>query len=398
MSEKTNGRKPNTSRPFTGLLPAPTRLLVIVAIIVICIAFGQLLARRFDYGAYTGFGPDYQAQIPAATQPVHTYLTGSFLQFSPPVDRSTDEQLAADVRAMHAIGMDTVIYQVSVDWLGTPQTITETLAWYPSQIYPRSAILPAKDSLGTILDQAQALDMKVIVGLGYNQHFEDPANLRSPAYLDRAAKQAMATADELWALYGSHPAFAGWYLPNEIGDFSWTTQEEGDLLAAHYLAPVAQHCRAISKPGMRVAIAPYFAKIFTPEQFEAWWSHLLGQAGIDTVILQDGIGTGRIQFGNLPAYFSAMQRACRTNHVELWAYVELFQQTHGWPIDGEPWAAEAAPIERVQAQLAIEQNYVTKLIGQDVPRFMNPGRPESPYAPKAAELYTAYQKLLNAGK
>lgn len=398
MSKKTNRRKPDTSRSFMSILPASTRLPVIIALIVICIAFGQLLARRFDYSAYTGFGPDYQANIPAANQPVHTYLTGSFLQFSPPVDRSTGEQLAADVRAMHAIGMDTVIYQVSVDWLGTPQTITETLAWYPSRIYPRAAILPAKDSLGTILDQAQALNMKVIVGLGYNQHFENPANLRSPAYLDHAAQQAMATAGELWTLYGDHPAFGGWYLPNEIGDFSWTTQEEGDLLATHYLAPVAQYCRKLSKPDMRVAIAPYFAKVLSPAQFEAWWTHLLGQAGVDTIILQDGIGTGRIQLDDLPAYFSAMQRACRTNNVELWAYVELFQQTHGWPIDGEPWAAESASIERVQMQLAIEQNYATKLIGQDLPRFMSPDRPGSPYAPKAAELYAAYRRLVNAGK
>jgi hypothetical protein len=129
------------------------------------------------------------------------------------IERLSDEQWREMVRSMHKLGMDIIVVQEmfrSEHWL-TDKPVMEGAydgrAFYPSELYEGRMQLAATDPLEAILTQADSLGMHVFPGVGLYAWFDfTPASLNWH-------KQV---ASELWAMYGHHPSFYGFYVSEEI--------------------------------------------------------------------------------------------------------------------------------------------------------------------------------------
>lgn len=183
--------------------------------------------------------------------------------------------------------------------------------------------LPSK--LGTILNAAQARGMRVYVGTTMTSHecptFWGLDNTRS--IVDDIHANLAVVARQ----YGSHPAFAGWYIPDEAGTLG---SEKYD-----YYRRITAALKALT-PGKPVAIAPYNFNQQPPNRIGQVAVQFRNATGVDIQIWQDSIGAApeaKLFHWSRPGhtseqYYQALASALGPNG--LWADVELFN--YGRPL------------------------------------------------------------------
>jgi hypothetical protein len=256
--------------------------------------------------------------------------------------------------------------------IGTPAT------WAEASTSPDSA---ARDPIGTILRAAEQRDVQVWLGLSldpnYWQGVFDPV---------ASAESNTALMLELERLYGASPALAGYYLPEEIDDRSFISDTAHEAMT-QYLA--AMTTAAHDQVGRPVMVAPYFGINPNGEAYAAWWDETLERAPLDVIAMQDGVGTRRTTAAEGVPVYAALAEVAARHGVALWSDLEVFEQTHGWPVDDLAWQAQPARIETVVEQLTLEAPYVTKFVTFDFTHHMSPR-----LGGMAAELYRSYQDYL----
>lgn len=291
-------------------------------------------------------------------------IEGTFLQFWWSMREVDGVQWEREIAAMHTAGMRTIILQ----WM---QADSKNLFEPP-------------DPFPVLLDVAHRQKMRVVFGLRHDGRWW--REWGDADYLQGEAKESIALAREVYRRYGKHPAFAGFYIPYEIWDGSFTEAQTAQI--AELLRTVGQACRQIA-PGKPVFVAPFFAGLIPPERFEQLWLNLLKDKPVDVVALQDGVGArswdDEIEKRVSP-YFAAMQRACRQRGVKLWCDLECFRLTNNNP--SRPAFAPAAA-ERIVQQLKAVSPYVERVVTFDFYHYMSPYRGEA-----QKELYDGYLRLV----
>lgn len=294
-------------------------------------------------------------------------IEGTFLQFHAGMREVSATQWAKELDAMRTAKMRTIILQ-----------------W--TQADGKNLFDPP-DPFPTILDLAHQRGMKVVFGLRYDGRWW--SEWGNAEYLREEAKESVALAREVHRRYGKHPAFAGFYIPYELWDGSFTDVQVENL--REMLRAIGSACRQIA-PGEPVMLAPFFAGLLSPERFEQLWLSLLQDKPVDVVALQDGVGARgwdeQIE-QRVPPYFAAMQRACKRRGVELWCDLECFRLTNNNPV--RPAFAPASA-ERILRQLKAVSPYVKRVVTFDFYHYMSPYRGEAQKA-----LYEGYLSLV-AGK
>lgn len=125
----------------------------------------------------------------------------------------TDAHWRALALAMHRAGMDIVVIQESVRnqaYVGhhrIPEEGYHGRAFYPSRLHPGRMVIAAMDPIEAMLDAADEHGMLVFLGCGNYAWFDFTAH---------SLQWHLDLADELFALYGHHPSFYGWYVGEEI--------------------------------------------------------------------------------------------------------------------------------------------------------------------------------------
>ncbi len=162
--------------------------------------------------------------------------------FDGELGQMTDEQWRELVRAMHAVDQDilviTMMFQ-NFTHRGRHKIETEGYqgkAYYPSKLYPGRMPIASQDPLEAIMDEADKLGMHVLPGIGCYAFFD---------YTPGALRWCKEVAAELWALYGHHPSFYGWYVSHEKDGGLGSAEERKEIVAffreftpyAHGLAP-----------------------------------------------------------------------------------------------------------------------------------------------------------------
>jgi len=256
--------------------------------------------------------------------------------------------------------------------VGTPATWAEATGGTDTSTW---------DPIGTILAAAEQRDMLVWLGLSLDPNYWQ-------GVFDPAASAASNTALllELESLYGTSPALAGYYLPEEIDDRSFVSATAHEAMI-QYLAAMVE--AAHDQVGRPVMVAPYFGIAPDGEAYAAWWDTTLARAPVDIIAMQDGVGTRRTTAAEGVPVYAALAKVAAKHQVALWSDLEVFEQTHGWPVDDLAWQAQSARIETVLEQLALEAPYVAKFVTFDFTHHMSPR-----LGGKAAELYRGYQEYL----
>ncbi|GIV19008.1 MAG: hypothetical protein KatS3mg023_0759 [Armatimonadota bacterium] len=292
-------------------------------------------------------------------------IEGTFLQFQAGMREVSPAQWAQELDAMRTVKIHTIILQ-----------------W--TQADGQNLFEPP-DPFPAILELAHQRRIKFIFGLRHDSRWwREWGNVE---YLREEARESAALAREVYRRYGKHPAFAGFYIPYELWDGSFTDAQLKSL--RELLHAVGTVCRQLA-PNKPVFLAPFFAGLLSPERFEQLWLKLLQGRPVDVVALQDGVGArgwdDQVEERVVP-YFAAMQRACRQQGVKLWCDLECFRLTNANP--ARPQFAPASA-ERVMRQLRVVSPYVERVVIFDFYHYMSPYRGEAHKA-----LYEGYLKAIS---
>ncbi len=251
---------------------------------------------------------------------------------------------------MKNVNMNKVIVQFGV---------YEDVAWYqPSSLAYVNSDNP---TIERILNAANSQSMDVVLGLYFHSDWNTSDKSLPSTYSNLLTKQE-EVIDEIWSLFASNSAFAGWYIPQEINDLEWKTSGNQNLLF-NWLKDVSDYAKGkdVSKT---VSIAPFFGPYLPADVVETWYNTLLAVAtNIDVIYPQDGVGTTRTDADvDVPQYYQTIKNACDANGVTFGATIENFEQTNGWPINNNPFSAISASIDRFKLQIWEADQYTTDII------------------------------------
>lgn len=190
------------------------------------------------------------------------------------------------------------------------------------------------------LELARQRAMRFTIGLPYESGWWRQAGEDAAAALEEVVGRARAFAAGAEARqWRKHAAFGGWYLPEEIDDDRWFAAPRRRMLAA-----ALDRLAGLLRP---LAAGGFTNRNHTAAEVAAFWHELAARRRLARVLVQDGIGAGKMTLGAWPAYLEAL-RARLGRRLEV--VVEIFEASGG---EGE-FRAVPAPAARVrmQAELA----------------------------------------------
>lgn len=277
--------------------------------------------------------------------------------------------------------MDTNAWQQELDAMRRAGLRMIFLQWHQ---YNQNRFLPAEgatnDVTETVMAYADAHGLKVFPGLAMDDGWWTQST--DATYLKQAGDTSCALASELWARYGHHRSFAGWYLPQESWDGSYTDAETITLRA--FFRRVSDHCKQLSGP-KPVSFAPFYSGSVTADTIERFYKKFLEGAGLDILMLQDGVGARGwdkdVEDRVIP-YFRAVRNACVATGVAFWSDLESFRL-----IQTAPDRFGLTDIARLTRQLAAEAPFVEQFITFDFFHYLSPYRGAAQQA-----LYADYLK------
>ncbi|MBI4804429.1 MAG: DUF4434 domain-containing protein [Desulfovibrio sp.] len=248
--------------------------------------------------------------------------------------------------------------------------------------------------LENLLSLAQARGMTLRLGLTHQEDWWSKIT-RSPevveVYLRRLEQDNLRLATEVHARFKDSPAFGGWYLPQELDDVNWNGPRR-NLIVDHVRA-LREGLRRID-PGRPVGISGFVNGFLDPAAYQEWLRELTAAAGIELFFLQDGVGVRKLSLEELPVYLGAAAKGVAQGGGTLRPVVEIFTQTHGEPMDKEPFQAEPADFSRVARQLAVAGRYAQ----QGITAFSLPEYALPSVGPLQAAFYRDYRQYLTTGR
>lgn len=292
-------------------------------------------------------------------------ITGTFLDeitHDIPCQNWGRDEWAADFETMKRVGIDTVIIIRS--------GYREQAIFNSSVLREHRAMLPARENLAQLfLDLAHKNGMQLLWGI------YDPGDWQRNS--TAALHLNKAFMNEVWDLFGDHPAFAGWYVTFELS--------RDDPAQVDLVMSAGRHAKSLA-PELPTMISPYIAGVKAPEgavtipyqQHADEWSGIFKQIRecIDIVAFQDG----HVSYLDLPKYLTTNLRLAREAGMTCWSNVESFDRD--MPI-------KFPPIDWRKLELKIDaarEAGVDKLITFEFSHFMSP---QSMY-PSARTLFRRY--------
>ena len=238
---------------------------------------------------------------------------------------------------------------------------------------------PPADLVGMFLRLSEKWGMKFWFGL-----YDSDKYWASGDYLHEVELNCRLI-DEVWARYGHHESFQGWYLSQEI---SRRTKNMSRIYAE-----VGRHAKAVSG-GLKTMISPYIHgvktdqvmagdKALSVEEHRREWNEILGNVAgaVDILAFQDG----QVDYHELYDYLVVNKALADKYGMECWTNIESFDRD--MPIRFLPIKWEKLLLKLDAARRAGMQNVITF----EFSHFMSPN---SSYT-QAGHLYNRYMEYMN---
>jgi len=306
-------------------------------------------------------------------------ITGTFLDeisHDIPHQNWSEKEWELDFQYMKAVGIDTVIMIRS----GYRKFIT-----YPSAYLQNNhgCFKPPVDLLSMFLTLADKYEMNFYFGLYDSGKYWDTGNMIHEVDTNRFV------IDEVWAKYGHHKSFKGWYLSMEI-----SRKTKG---AVETFNSLGHQCKSVSN-GLPTFISPWIdgkkavmantaglskADAVSLYEHEQEWSEIFAglKNTVDAVAFQDG----HIDYHELDDFFAVNKKMADRFGLKCWTNAESFDRD--MPIKFMPIKFEKL---RLKLEAARKAGY-DKAITFEFSHFMSP---QSAYL-QAAHLYQRYQEYLH---
>ena len=224
------------------------------------------------------------------------------------IDATDPQMWAAKVAEMKEMGMDYLVFM---------SVANECKAYYPSKLMGWHFPVDRQSPVDAIMDEAAKHGIKVFMSTGWAKDQDD--NLRDPAIKGRQLEMM----EELAGLYGSHPAFYGWYLPVE--DCFGPVLTDYAVEAVNALTARARELT----PSAKIMISPYgiFCSNFDDPRYEQQIARLT----VDIIAYQDEIGCVREKFPlvNLRENWKKLRAIHDKTGIQMWANCETFAWEKG---------------------------------------------------------------------
>lgn len=280
-------------------------------------------------------------------------IDGSFIQPAL-VDGWSPTQLTSEFTTLTNACITSQVIQWTADTKASTTIYPSGLSGYTQNT--------STDVVSRVLTAADSAGVSEYLGLQTNDDWWN-TYANDATWLNGQATKANALADDLYAKYGTHTSFAGWYLPFEVDNWNFTTTASWSAMASFYTT-IADHLHALT-PGKPVIISPFFntAGGQTSSQWTTMWSSILGSAPIDVIALQDGVGAGHATTAQLATWFAATKSAITSARpaTKLWADSETFNP------DFTPMS-----ISQLVADLNAVAPYVSKTLSFSYDHYQSP--------------------------
>lgn len=259
---------------------------------------------------------------------------------------------------------------------------------FPSEVLTREegCYTPPVDLVDLFLRLSDKWGLKFWFGLYDSGKYWDRGDYESEAALNRRV------IDEVWARYGHHPSFHGWYISQEC---SRNTGKIVDLYAG-----LGRYCKEVSG-GLRTMISPYIdgcknisqydaatdrQQAVTLESHEREWDAIFRgiRGAVDIVAFQDG----HVAYDELVDFLRLNKRLADRHGLTCWTNSETFDRD--MPIKFLPIKWEKLLLKM---RLAAEAGY-ENAITFEFSHFMSP---QSAYL-QAGHLYDRYMEYLKSQK
>lgn len=305
-------------------------------------------------------------------------ITGTFIDeisHDIPHQNWGPQEWDTDFRHMQAAGIDTVIlirggYRNFLTW--------------PSEylVGHHGCYRPGHDLVELFLTLADRYGMTFYFGLYDSGRYWDTGNMQHEVDVNRYV------IDEVWANYGHHPSFGGWYLSMEI-----SRKTKG---AIESFRTLGRQCKDVSG-GLPTLISPWIdgkkavaaagaaltkAEAVSLAEHECEWGEIF--AGIHEVVDAVAFQDGHIDYHELDAFFTVNKQLADQYGLACWTNAETFDRD--MPIKFLPIKFEKL---RLKLEAAAHAGY-DKAITFEFSHFMSP---QSMY-PAAGNLLARYQEWL----
>lgn len=189
-------------------------------------------------------------------------------------------------------------------------------AFYDTELAPKFH-MGCDDPIGTVLSAADEFGIKFFISNDFWGADSNPYKMMTDKEIQMKRYKSM---EELYAKYGHHKSFYGWYFPNE----SWLDPYFGE-----FVIPYVNGCTEVARsldPRFVNLIAPYNIK---KAKCDDAFVHQLEQLDIDIVAYQDGVGVGGTKLEESAHFYEILSDAHkRAGRSRIWADMELFYFEH----------------------------------------------------------------------
>lgn len=300
-------------------------------------------------------------------------MQGTFIQYQQWMLDITRQDWLTELEAMKQAGMKDIFLQ----WLQYDE----------HRFYVVRG--PQNDPTDIVLKHAEKLGLRVHVGLRFTEQWwkawDDPTFLKNLAALNTRF------ATKIWRRYGKSPAFAGWYIPFEVGNLE--ADDEDITLVGNFFATLATACRKLA-PKLPVSASLFFTEKQSPAVAKAVFEKLIPAMHVDILLVQDGVGAnnwdGRAE-QVLPPYFKAIADGAAKSKPkpEVWAIIENFRTTRD--ANGAATGRVPGNVTGIQEQIkATTAAGVEKRVFFDFFHYMSPRRGGT-----QKELFEGWIRTLN---
>jgi hypothetical protein len=274
-----------------------------------------------------------------------------------------------DFQAMKAIGINTVVMIRSGLgwWIASP---------FESILKTEDVYYPPVDLTEMFLTLADKHQMNFMFGMYDSGRYWIEGKFQKEIDLN------LKLIDEVWAKYGHHPSFRGWYLSQEI---SRRTKNMSKIYAE-----VGKHAKQVSG-NLTTLVSPYIHGVktdqvmsgdaaITVQEHEKEWDEILTnvEGAIDILAFQDG----QVNYNELADYLEVNKKLADAHNMRCWTNIESFDRD--MPIRFLPIKWEKLLLKLEAARKAGMEDAITF----EFSHFMSPN---STY-PQAKFLYDRYRE------
>jgi sugar phosphate isomerase/epimerase len=298
---------------------------------------------------------------PAAAAPPR--LAGGFIQLQGWMMDLSPDDWRRELEAMRDVGLETIIIQYLQ--------------------YGRHSFIPsddrATDPTREILRFADAHGMRVFLGTRADEgwwHWDAD-------YLDQSLAERKRLIRTIHARYAAYRSFAGWYFTEEV---SGNLSPDRARLLRGYFRSQSDYCKALR--AQPVAFAPFFSHLTPLESMRRIYDELLDGAGIDVVMLQDGVGArgwDRDLEERIVPFFRMFRAVCDRRGVALWSDLESFQRRDPAQEGG---LVPTSPARLIRQLRAVAPD-VDRIVTFDFFHYMSPHR-----GAQQRRLYDGYRRYV----